>query len=190
MKYKVGDKVRIKSKEWYEENKNENGAVLLSNGCVFWDNMQDMLGHEFKIVGITEDKYILYGIIFLINDEMIEGLVSDEKPLISTELIKDISEVVKTHNLGVSISENEGKLIIEPLKVEEEKDLPVDTPVMCKNKSCGYWFLRYYSHKGRVFVNGDKSDCEDKTAKFDYTIPCSQFNFENPEDSLKYNIAK
>lgn len=188
MKYKVGDKVRIKSKEWYEENKNENGAVLLSNGCVFWDNMQDMLGREFKIVGITGDRYILYGIIFLINDEMIEGLVSDEKPLISTEMIKDIVEVVKTHNLGVSISENEGKLIIEPLKVEE--DLPIDTPCMCKDRSCDYWVLRYYSNKGRVFLNGKKSDCEDKTAKFDYTIPCAQFNFENPEESLKYNIVK
>lgn len=190
MKYKVGDKVRIKSREWYEENKNENGAVLLSNGCVFWDNMQDMLGCEFKIVGITEDKYILYGIIFLINDEMIEGLVSDEKPLISTELIKDIAEVIKTHNLGVSISENEGKLIIEPLKVEEEKDLPVDTPCMVGNKTSEIWGLRYYAYKGKVFMNGLKSKDEERVMKYDYIIPFDKFNPNNIEESLKYNIVK
>lgn len=192
MKYKIGDKVRIKSKEWYEKNKNEKGSVLLSDRYSFWDNMKEILGRTFeiKMVDNVARCYVASGTLYYITDEMIEGLVSDEKPLISTELIKDIANVIKTHNLGVSISENEGKLIIEPLKVEEEKDLPVDTPVMCKDKSCSYWVLRYYSHKGRVFVNGDKSDCEDKTAKFDYTIPCSQFNFENPEESLKYNIVK
>lgn len=30
MLYKVGDKVRIKSRDWYEENKNEVGNVRLS----------------------------------------------------------------------------------------------------------------------------------------------------------------
>lgn len=190
MKYKVGDKVRIKSKEWYEENKNENGVVLLSNGCVFWDNMQDMLGHEFKIVGITEDKYILYGIIFLINDEMIEGLVYDEKPLISTELIKDIAEVVKTHNLGVSISENEGKLIIEPLKVEE--DLPIDTPCMCRSSMQGdlAWFVRFYAGKGQTWWGLGKSHNETTKVNWDCIIPWDKFNPNNIEESLKYNIAK
>lgn len=192
MKYKVGDTVRIKSREWYEENKNENGAVLLSNGCVFWDNMQDMLGCEFKIVGITEDKYILYGIIFLINDEMIEGLVSDGKSLISTEMIKDIAEVVKTHNLGVSISENEGKLIIEPLKVEEEKDLPVDTPCMCSCSMEGQlaWFVRFYAGKGQTWWDLGKSHNETRKVDWNCIIPWDKFNPGNIEESLKYNIVK
>ena len=32
MKYKVGDKVRIKSLDWYNENKDEFGVVLVENG--------------------------------------------------------------------------------------------------------------------------------------------------------------
>lgn len=192
MKYKVGDKVRIKSKEWYEKNKNEKGSVLLSDGYSFWDNMKEILGRTFEIKMVDNEAkcYVAYGTIYNISDEMIEGLVSDEKPLISSELIKDIAEVVKTHNLGVSISENDGKLIIEPLKVEEEKDLAVDTPVMCKDKPSACWTLRYYAYKGRVFVNGNKFDCENRTTKFDYIIPCSKFNFDNPKKSLKFNIVK
>lgn len=33
-------------------------------------------------------------------------------------MIKDIAEVIKKHNLGICVSENDGKLIIEPLKKE------------------------------------------------------------------------
>lgn len=187
MKYKVGDKVCIKSREWYDSNKNKYGDVDFPY-CAFTAEMSAMCGKVYQITDTdTDGTYFANG--YWLLEDSIEGLVSDEKPFVSTELIKDIANVIKTHNLGVSISENEGKLIIEPLKVEEE-DLAVDTPCMCKDKQSDFWVLRYYSHKGRVFVNGNKSNCEDKTAKFDYTIPCSQFNFENPEESLKYNIVK
>lgn len=32
LKYKVGDKVQIKSVDWYNENKNENGIVKIGTG--------------------------------------------------------------------------------------------------------------------------------------------------------------
>lgn len=137
MKYKVGDKVRIKSREWYDANKNGRGAIEQSESYYsFVEPMSKYLGMEAIITGV---KGLAYSIDLDRNchcwyDWMFEGLVSAEKPLISTDLIKDIAEVIKTHNLGVSISENDGKLTIEPLKVEEEEDLPIDTPVMCADR--------------------------------------------------------
>lgn len=191
MKYKVGDKVRIKSREWYDANKDEDGNIKLKNGHVFFKEMAYILGWEVKIEAAFEkDKcYIVFENDYNITDEMMEGLVSEEKPIISTDLIKDIAEVIKTRNLGVSISENEGKLIIEPLKVEEEEDLPIDTPCMCSfdGKS---WDLHYYFMRKRVYRQGYKSSDARGNIPMDYIIPCSQFNFENPEESLQYNIVK
>lgn len=193
MKYKVGNKVRIKSVEWYDANKDKDGVVNLGGDIFsFVAPMAEYLGKEATITTIVDDGVYLIdldgGNAYWV-DEMFEGLVSVEKPIISTDLIKDIAEVIKTHNLGVSVSENEGKLIIEPLKVEEEKDLPIDTPCMVSDNGED-WGLRYYANNHRVFVNGNKSKVEDNTTMFDFTIPCSQFNFENPSESLKYNIVK
>lgn len=195
MKYNVGNKVRIKSVEWYDENKNKDGVVDLGGDIFsFVAPMAEYLGKEAAITTIVDDGVYLIdldgGNAYWV-DEMFEGLVSVEKPIISTDLIKDIAEVIKTHNLGVSVSENEGKLIIEPLKVEEEdKDLPIDTPCMVGNKTNEMWCLRYYAYKGKVFLGGLKSKDQEKVTRFDYIIPCSQFNFENPSESLKYNIVK
>lgn len=191
MKYKVGDKVRIKPKEWFEDkdNKNETPCYMLAT---FGERLK-YCGWIGKITRISESgnicKLDLDGGYFDWSCKMIKSLDVEEKQTISYELIKDIAEVIKTHNLGVSVSENEGKLIIEPLKVEKEEDFPIDTPCMVSDNGED-WGLRYYANNHRVFVNGNKSKVEDNTTMFDFTIPCSQFNFENPSESLKYNIVK
>lgn len=187
MKYKVGDKVRIKSKEWWDaQPKNSEGNVDCGSDD-FMDYMTCMCGRIVEITGVFEDSYHVSNCTFNWTDEMFEDSYIPEKSILSEEMIKDIAEVVKKHNLGVSISENEGNLIIEPLKVEKEEDLPIDTPVMVSDDID--WSLRYYAGKGTAFTNGDKSKKNEFTI-WKYIIPCDKFNFENPEESLKYNIAK
>lgn len=181
MKYKVGDKVRIKSKEWYEDNKDSQGNITTL--ATFTQEMAVFCGRKANIVEVDGGIYRLdidNGSFFW-DDEMV---VQPEKPIISADLLKDIAEIVKTHNLGVSISEQEGKLIVEPLKVEE--DSPIGTPVICSNNK-DYWAVGIYQGFGRVSVNVNGKDQPEKRL---YIIPYNLFNAKNIEESLKYNIVK
>ena len=190
MKHKVGDKVRIKSKEWWDaQPKNESGSVKCG-ADTFNYFMASMCGKVVEISDVLEDTYFINEYGYNWTDEMFDDSYKAEKSIISEEMIKDIAEVINKHNLGVSIREKECNLIIEPLKVEKEEDLPIDTPVMVKSDNNDEWKLRYYAGKCKCYVGGGKSNNEDTTSSWDCIIPCDKFNFENPEESLKYNIVK
>lgn len=189
MKHKVGDKVRVRSKEWWDaQPKNESGNVCCGED-VFTIGMTIMCGKIVEIVGVVGKTYKIeeYGCLW--TDEMFEDspLDSAEKATINEELVIDIAEVIKKHNLGVSVSENEGKLIIEPLKKEE--DLPIDTPCMC-SLDAKNWALGYYYKDGRVYLGGFTSKVGIAHKPYDYIIPFDKFNPYDIEESLKYNIVK
>ena len=80
MKYKVGDRVRIKSLNWYNENKDEYGNFDINDDFTFYANRSKYCGKVFTITGVfdkcytvKEDNNEYYWI-----DEMIEGLVEEE----------------------------------------------------------------------------------------------------------------
>lgn len=80
MKYEVGQKVKIKSLDWYKENKDNNGEIKFENG-IFTTLKSTFLGQIMTIEEITlEKQYILMEDKYktLWTDEMIEGLVEDE----------------------------------------------------------------------------------------------------------------
>ena len=82
MKYKVGDKVRIKSLDWYNENKDDDGIVELSTR-VFIPEMIEHCGQIVTIKDVFEDTdgnavYYMDEIVWDWTDEMIEGLVKEE----------------------------------------------------------------------------------------------------------------
>lgn len=190
MKHKVGDKVRIKSKDWYERNKDKNGNITLSSGNHFGECMKELLGKSFTISAAESGWYNLKGSMYRITDEMIDDSYTQEKSILSEEMIKDIAEVVKKHNLGVSISENDGKLIIDPLKVEKEEELEKGTYVMVTNDiNNEFWTLRQYLCDGYCDTYRTES-FNIPQMKFKYIIEFSKFNPNNIEESLKYNIVK
>jgi hypothetical protein len=81
MKYKVGDKVRIKSIDWYNENKNKDGIIDCGNAN-FIPDMVVYCGDILTISTVNEDLsyYYVKGIRYAFKDEMIEGLVEETKP--------------------------------------------------------------------------------------------------------------
>lgn len=101
MKYNEGDKVRIKSKEWYNNNKDKYGNVHLTNkyGWMFTERDARFCG---KVVTILSKGTTSYAIVEdscegFWTDEMIECKVEEETsikaenvstPIIYTEVVR------------------------------------------------------------------------------------------------------
>ena len=90
-KYKIGDRVRIKSLDWYNENKDEYGDIDCGN-VVFLKSMQRFCGRIVTIIDVNEVQNIYITVlkkdylsienhaaeVIQLNGEMIEGLVEEE----------------------------------------------------------------------------------------------------------------
>ncbi len=79
MKYKVGDKVRVKSLEWYNENKNEYGSIDCDNMVYFQEYMSKFCGSILTIKGVDIDlnAYVVKENICYWTDDMFEGLAEE-----------------------------------------------------------------------------------------------------------------
>ena len=81
MRYNIGDHVRIKSIDWYNENKDEDGIVELSTH-VFIPEMVEHCGTVVTIKDVFEDiddnvVYYMDGIVWDWTNEMIECKVEE-----------------------------------------------------------------------------------------------------------------
>lgn len=76
MKYKVGDKVRIKSIDWYNENKDENGNIDINEDFIFYADRSKYCGKVFTISEVFDNSYFVKedNGDYYWTDEMIEGL--------------------------------------------------------------------------------------------------------------------
>lgn len=72
MKYKVGDKVLVKSLDWYNKNKNVNGNVY--TGLTFVPDMRRCCGKWFVIEYIENDIYKLKDVKWNWCDEFFEDI--------------------------------------------------------------------------------------------------------------------
>ena len=87
MRFKVGDRVRIKSLDWYNENKSKRGFICFDYAN-FIPEMSRYCGEILTINRVVEEfeHYLVSECAFSWTDEMIEGLVEVEtKPNIIEE---------------------------------------------------------------------------------------------------------
>lgn len=81
LKFKVGDKVRVKSLEWYDDNKNDDGRIYgLNNEINFINAMARYCGQIFQIQEIENDYYLMHDNVFCWQDWMLENeAINEEK---------------------------------------------------------------------------------------------------------------
>lgn len=72
-KFKVGDVVKVKSLDWYNKHKGENGLVIVECNHPFTEEMKEFCGKYFCINDISENGIYFKGISdFVFYDWMIE----------------------------------------------------------------------------------------------------------------------
>ena len=113
LKYKVGDRVRIKSIDWYNENKDEYGQVDCGSRF-FFAEMSDWCGKIATIKEICKTNcYRLEECYLDWTDEMIEGLVEEEtKPKYEDE--------VKLTTLENLLSKQDNEIALQIFEAEIE----------------------------------------------------------------------
>lgn len=130
MKYKVGNKVRIKSKEWYDKNKDESGYVDGDyKDCTFIPDMASFLGKTSVITRINDDGYSLKldNGTYKWNDYMIEGLATEQpaEPTLFDRIKSAIIEAGKQAPIIIEQTED-GGIKISPI---EEKPQPRESGI-------------------------------------------------------------
>lgn len=113
MKYKPGDKVRIKSLDWYKAN--ECSGRVMCDGLGFLEMMSEYCGEELTIDFIFTDErgsgYVMKEtkIQWRFTDGMIEGLVDAEpqEKMVSLDKVCDILNDM-LHNQWINDAEMVG----------------------------------------------------------------------------------
>ena len=80
LKYKVGDKVRVNSIDWYNKNKDEYGDIDISHDFTFYADRSKYCGRVFTISEVFDNSYFVKedNNEYYWTDEMIEGLMEEE----------------------------------------------------------------------------------------------------------------
>lgn len=94
MKRNIGDRVRIKSLDWYKENKDTDGKVWTSGGQIPFDKcMSEWCGKVMTISHVRVDHYTMVeDLVGYWTDDMIEGLA--EETTETTIKIKDLRKFI------------------------------------------------------------------------------------------------
>ena len=131
MKYKVGDKVRIKSLDWYNENKDDYGYVWCTE-FLFTPEHSKYCGRELTISHITEFEIPSYVMESNGHDwtaEMIEGLVERNGKTYPYKIGDRV--VLKGNHRCATITDlkyNSSGNLSYYIKIDNDKDISTDCP--------------------------------------------------------------
>ena len=178
MKYKVGDKVRIKSLDWYNKKKDIYGHIIFyreDEEDVIFDTMHsEYCGEILTIIAIAYDtRYLMEEDIHDSEwtDEMIEGLVENNNSINYIEVMDEHKIPVKSFSESCSISSNG---FYEYTDSDGNKETEWNLPE-------GYQFV---DENGNV-INASKIVLEKKKTKYPKTYgECCRVMGVNPTNDL------
>lgn len=131
MKYKVGDKVRIKSIDWYNKYKNIEGHIKCGK-ATFVADMSEYCGQIATINDIENNFYFLNTGYWNWTDEMIEGLADE------TEIAQDAKTSLEGYNQGYEDGQHDMNewILPEGFEFTDEKGNVINTTkiVLTKKK--------------------------------------------------------
>ena len=133
MKYKVGDKVKIKSLDWYNKNKGNadktNSVWCEDDGAWFFYHMSQNCGKIMTIKNVWANSYTLEGSDSRWTDEMIEGLVERNGETYPYKIGDRV--ILMGGNRCATITDlkynSQGKLSYY-IKIDNDKDISIDYP--------------------------------------------------------------
>lgn len=132
-KYKVGDRVVVKSLDWYNQNKDCTGCVRVP--CTFTREMSEYCGQTFTIRCVNLNSYYLNGVGFMWSDEMFEGLANEGHAFTQT---KDVKDLPKTYaECAKIVGRDEGEVLV----ARDVRGMEAFRLRICRD---AYWVLAGY----------------------------------------------
>ena len=132
MEYKVGDKVKVNSLDWYNANKNSEGVVIFHNLRVFHKSMSEFCGKVVTIDAYNPRNYYDIkedGKVNLWSDEMFECLVERNGKTYPYQIGDRV--ILKGNNRCATITDlkyNSCGNLSYYIKIDNDKDISVDYP--------------------------------------------------------------
>ena len=162
MKYKVGDKVRIKSIDWYNENKDKFGNICYKGDgsaypVFFSKYMSNFCGEILTIKSVFNHSYHMNetSSCEFWTDEMIEGRVEEEtKPKYEDEVNGEYYSTPKylVRPSGYQFVDENGnvinatKIVLEKKKKEYPKTYEECVEILGRSADVTYGYKKYVLH--------------------------------------------
>lgn len=157
LKFKVGDKVRVNSLKWYNENKDVFGDIILGKKFIFLDRMAENCGKVLEITEVCNDYYRTDGNNYVWQEWMLEDEAVNAKQEVE-QLNKNSMEIDKKM---LEVRQKITKASLQPITKEQARNLLVGTKFFCVNYADAEKLQRKLIECGCLWSDiGEKIDIE------------------------------